>query len=464
MRDEAGLPVQLGDVLAGKYRIERVLGAGAMGVVVAATHMELGELRAIKFMRASLIQDAGAVERFLREARATARLKSRHVAKVHDVGRLETGAPYIVMEHFDGSDLKSLISGRGALPVAEAVHYVREACEAIGEAHAVGIIHRDLKPSNLFLAIEGGARSVKVLDFGVAKLADGAGSDPNAEMTGTAEVLGTPLYMAPEQMRSTRGVDGRADLWSLGVILYRALTGKTPFIGQTTPEVCISVMVDEPLPPSALRADLPIGLDAVVMRCLEKDPGRRFATAGELSEALRPFEAMGDFPAALSGREEITRRSAAEAAALTASETSTARTTTSWSQASASGQGKLPRNRVVLGGAFLVAAVGAAAAAHWLLGSRGTASPASASVTLPTPAAPSAEAAPLANTSPGGAPNPLVEPGPSPSASASASAGAGVGGPLKADPSSSPARPAAPKQPPKPRPAPVEDAFGTSRK
>lgn len=136
MMDDAGLPVQVGDVLAGKYRVESVLGAGAMGVVIAVTHLDLGELRAVKLMRPSLSHDAGAVERFMREARATARLKNRHVAKMHDIGRLSGGDPFIVMEHFEGSDLKSLLTERGALPPAEAVRYVREACEAIGEAHA----------------------------------------------------------------------------------------------------------------------------------------------------------------------------------------------------------------------------------------------------------------------------------------------------------------------------------------
>jgi serine/threonine-protein kinase len=350
------------------------------------------------------------------------------------------------------------------LPAAEAVHYVREACEAIGEAHAAGIIHRDLKPSNLFLANEGGARSVKVLDFGVAKLADAAGSDPNAEMTGTAEVLGTPLYMAPEQMRSTRGVDGRADLWSLGVILYRALTGKTPFTGQTTPEVCISVMVDDPPRPSALRADVPSGLEAVVMRCLAKDPAKRFATASELSEALRPFEAMGE-PLY---REETGRSTAPEAVALTASETSTARTTTSWSQVSASGQGKSPRSLVILGGAFLIAALGAAASAHFLFSSgKEAAAPTEAPAidTTPKAAANAAEAAPISTEIPG-APKPSVDAQPSTSASASAAPGPTTSGPVA---QTSSARAPAPKPlPPRPAPprpaAPVEDAFGTSRK
>lgn len=452
MKDEAGLPVQVGDVLAGKYRVERVLGAGAMGVVVAATHLDLGELRAIKLMRPSLTHDAGAVERFMREARATARLRSRHAAKVHDMGRLPGGAPFIVMEHFEGSDLKSLLAERGALPPSEAVRYVREACEAIGEAHAAGIIHRDLKPSNLFVAIEGGARSVKVLDFGVAKLADGAGSDPNAEMTGTAEVLGTPLYMAPEQMRSTRGVDGRADLWSLGVILYRALTGKSPFSGTTTPEVCISVMVDEPPPPSTLRADLPRGLDAVVMRCLSKEPGKRFATAGELSEALRPFEAPGEV---FMAREELGERTASDA--LPAAETSTARTKTAWSQGS---PGRGEKSRRALVGVFIVAAIGAASARFVFFDSNEASQP----IEIEPAISPSGSASILAV----GSTNPSVEPEPPANASASAPASASASAPASArsvqtqEPSTRP--PSLKPAFSKPRPAPVEDAFGTSRK
>lgn len=462
-------------MLAGKYRVERVLGAGAMGIVAAATHMELGELRAVKFMRASLIQDAGAVERFLREARATARLRNRHVAKVHDVGRLASGAPYIVMEHFEGSDLKSLLAARGALPVREAVHCIRQACEAVGEAHAAGIVHRDLKPSNLFVATEGGAPSVKVLDFGVAKLADAAGSDPNAEMTGTAEVLGTPLYMAPEQMRSTRGVDGRADLWSLGVILYRALTGRTPFTGQTTPEVCISVMVDEPPAPSALRPDLPSDLDSVVMRCLAKDPARRFATAGELSEALRPFENFKEVHAVggLPGREEAGPRSMPEAAALTASETSTGRT--SWSQGSSTAQGRPSRNRILVGSAilFAMAAIGAAASVHWLFGGE----PSAASSTEPSAreaaSAPVKEEPAFSSSAHVGAQNPSVEPSGSAGAAAAAASASASAGPIAGAPSARPPgsfstaqpQPGQKYPPPRPRPpAPVEDAFGTSRK
>jgi serine/threonine-protein kinase len=292
---EGNVPVRVGDVLAGKYRVERVLGAGAMGVVVAARHMELHELQALKFMLPSALGDGEGVERFLREARAAARLKSQHVARVHDVGRLETGAPYIVMEYLEGSDLKALMEQRGPLPVVDTVRYLLQACEALAEAHAAGIIHRDLKPANLFLtAGPGGGACVKLLDFGIAKMPAGA---PGAgEMTGTTALLGTPLYMSPEQMRSTRDVDARTDIWALGVILYRALTGKPPFAGSTLTEICTSVISDQPEPPSRLRPDLPAGLEAVILRCLAKNPAQRFGSIHELGAALMPFAGVGGAP------------------------------------------------------------------------------------------------------------------------------------------------------------------------
>ena len=285
---DVSAPVQIGDILADKYRVDRVLGMGAMGVVVAAMHVDLQEMRAIKFMLPSMLSDAAGVERFLREARAAARLKSQHVAKVHDVGRLATGAPYIVMEYLEGADLKSVLGTRGTLPIPEAVTHLMQACEALAEAHGFGIVHRDLKPANLFITTgPTGAPCAKILDFGIAKV--NAGQGPAMDMTRTTELLGTPLYMSPEQMRSTRNVDARSDLWALGVILYRMLTGKTPFTGSTVTEICSAVIADTPDAPATLRADLPPGLDAIVMRCLEKSPAKRFASAAELSAALAPF-------------------------------------------------------------------------------------------------------------------------------------------------------------------------------
>ncbi|MEP7126948.1 MAG: serine/threonine-protein kinase [Byssovorax sp.] len=286
--------MRIGEILAGKYRVERLLGVGAMGIVVAATHVDLLEVRAIKFMLPSMLGDKEGVERFLREARAVSKLRSRHVATVFDVGRLDTGAPYIVMEHLDGVDLKTLLDRRSVLAPGEAAAYVSEACEALAEAHAAGIVHRDLKPGNLFVATRrDGLPTIKVLDFGIAKMIAASGEAAAMEMTKTTDILGTPLYMAPEQMRSMRNADARSDVWSLGVILYRSLTGKLPFTGNTVTEVCMAVLGDTPARPSALRPDLPPGLDAVVLGCLEKDPARRIGSAAELAIALAPFVVAG---------------------------------------------------------------------------------------------------------------------------------------------------------------------------
>jgi serine/threonine protein kinase len=282
-------PLRPGDLLAGKYRIERTLGEGAMGIVFAARHIDLQELRAIKLMLPSALGDAAGIERFLREARAAVRLRSRYIARVLDIGRTDDGAPFIVMEHLEGSDLRVVLESAGALPVLDAIRYVAQACEGIAEAHAAGIVHRDLKPANLFLAHEpNGEPCIKVLDFGIAKV--GAAADaPALEMTKTAEVIGTPMFMSPEQMRSTRDVDARADVWALGVILFRALTGQAPFHGTTITQLCAAVVADPAPPLSSLRAGLPFGLEAIVFRCLEKDPGRRYANAAELGAALTPF-------------------------------------------------------------------------------------------------------------------------------------------------------------------------------
>lgn len=260
-----------------------------MGIVFAARHIELHELRAIKLMLPSALGDAEGVERFLREARAAVRLRSRHIARVLDIGRADDGAPFIVMEHLEGSDFRAVLESAGVLPVLDAIRYVAQACEGLAEAHAAGIVHRDLKPANLFLTREpNGAPCIKVLDFGIAKIGSAAGA-PALEMTKTSEIIGTPMFMSPEQMRSTRDVDARTDVWALGVILFRALTGQAPFSGTTITQLCAAVVADPAPPPSSLRGGLPFGLEAVILRCLEKDPGRRYANAAELGAALAPF-------------------------------------------------------------------------------------------------------------------------------------------------------------------------------
>jgi serine/threonine-protein kinase len=295
--------VRPGDVLAGRYRVDRVIGVGGMGVVVAATHLELLEPRAIKLMLPRALASGEAVERFLREARASSRLKGERVARVHDVGRLGDGAPFIVMEYLEGQDLGAILKARGAFPVAEAAAYVLQACEALAEAHAHGIVHRDVKPANLFVTTGAdGQAIVKVLDFGVSKLGDTV----EGELTKTDVLLGSPFYMSPEQMDSSRSVDARADVWSLGVILYQLVTGRLPFRGTALTEVVREVLLTRPPPPSEIAPGLPASLDAVVLRCLERDLARRFPDVVALAEALAPF-VPGDGPVLL---ERVTRMSA----------------------------------------------------------------------------------------------------------------------------------------------------------
>jgi len=230
-------------------------------VVAVATHVQLGQAVAIKVLHDELASDATFVTRFLREARACAALRSDHVCRVSDLGTLETGAPYLVMELLDGSDLSRVVAA-GPLPIAVAADYVLQACIALAEAHAIGIVHRDLKPGNLFLTRAG---RIKVLDFGIAK----APKDELA-LTRTAHVLGSPRYMSPEQLRSPRDVDLRTDLWALGVILYELVSQRVPFPAESITELAVKVAVDPPQP-----LDVDPAFRAVVWRCLEKAAGAR---------------------------------------------------------------------------------------------------------------------------------------------------------------------------------------------
>jgi serine/threonine-protein kinase len=283
-------PVREGDVLAGKYRVERVLGVGGMGVVVAATHLQLEERVALKFLVKDALESADAVARFAREARAAVKIKSEHVARVIDVGTLETGAPYMVMEYLEGGDLSQVVHAHGPMPIEDAVEYVLQACEAIAHAHVLGIVHRDLKPANLFLIRRpDGTNAIKVLDFGISKVMPGKGSSSDNAMTRTRAIMGSPLYMSPEQMTSTRDVDGRTDIWALGVILYELLAGQPPFSADTMPQLC-GLILSGPTPSiRTIRANIPAGLDAVLRRCLEKDPVRRYPNIAEFAAALAEF-------------------------------------------------------------------------------------------------------------------------------------------------------------------------------
>jgi eukaryotic-like serine/threonine-protein kinase len=285
--DKPAQAVQPGDVLADKYRVERVLGQGGMGVVVLAEHIELRERVAIKFLLDSPGENAELAERFIREARAAVRIKSEHVVRVIDVGRLPTGAPYMVMEYLEGEDLSQrLLAGR--VPIEDAVDYVIQCCEAMHVAHRSGIVHRDLKPANLFLTQRpDGSALVKVLDFGISKVKSTDAAQ--LSLTHTQTMMGSPLYMSPEQMRSSKDVSPAADIWSLGVILHELISGDVPFTGATFPEVLVQVMSEPPPKLRLLRPEVPAELEAVVLRCLEKHPADRYSSVATLAVALTPF-------------------------------------------------------------------------------------------------------------------------------------------------------------------------------
>jgi eukaryotic-like serine/threonine-protein kinase len=287
----ADLPVREGQVFAGKFRVERFIGDGAMGLVVEATHLGLDERVALKFLRREALSQPEIVARFAREARASVKIKSDHVAKVFDVGAAEDGTPFIVMELLSGSDLCALLEVQKRLDVPEAADYMIQACEGIAEAHARGIIHRDIKPGNLFLARGAGAlKQIKVLDFGISKAALGVGPlDVDLTSLHTTQIMGSPHYMSPEQLRSTRDVDARADIWSLGVVLFELLTGDMPFTATEVTSLIAQILHEPHQRLTALRPDVPAALESVIDRCLAKDPALRFQSAADVAVALLPF-------------------------------------------------------------------------------------------------------------------------------------------------------------------------------
>jgi eukaryotic-like serine/threonine-protein kinase len=289
--------VAAGDVLAGKFRVERILGSGGMGVVVEARHIDLDERVALKLLLPAALEQSDVVARFRREARAAVKIKSEHIARVIDVGSLDDGAPYIVMEYLEGYDLSKPIRQGARLAVPLAVDYILQAAEAIAEAHTMGIVHRDIKPPNLFLTHRAdGSTCIKVLDFGISKVVGGLesagdGETPEATLTHTSVVLGSPRYMAPEQISKPKTVDARADIWGIGATFYRMVTGHPPFEGNTLPEIFAAILMTPkgPVPMHERCPEIPAELDPIIRQCMRINPAERWQNVGDLAAALAPF-------------------------------------------------------------------------------------------------------------------------------------------------------------------------------
>jgi eukaryotic-like serine/threonine-protein kinase len=306
----APLAPREGELIDGKYRVQALIGEGGMSTVVAAHHELLDIQVAVKLLSPSLLTNPRIVGRFLREARAAARLKSEHVARVMDVGQLPDGQPYIVMELLDGEDLEQRIARVGALPIDQAVDFTLQALEAMAHAHARQIVHRDIKPANLFVTQTADGRdAIKVLDFGIAKLADLADDAPPppssrapdsgariGKLTAENQVLGSPIYMAPEQVRMLHDIDARVDIWAIGAILYEMLTGRTAFGGEGLGEIFAGILGRDPPPITDVRPEVPEALVAAVARCLRRDREERFRDVGELAEAIAPFASFDHQP------------------------------------------------------------------------------------------------------------------------------------------------------------------------
>jgi serine/threonine protein kinase len=274
--------------------VEELLGHGGMGLVFAARHLALDERVAIKVLRPAASEHQDALARLQREARILARVRNEHVVRVIDLGQLDDGAPFMVMEHLTGRDLGSLLEEQGRLGVEDAVGYILQALVALAAAHTNGVVHRDLKPENLFCSqAQDGRWLIKVLDFGISRLDRSAQASASASMTGPSAIMGTPLYMSPEQLRDAHAVDARSDIWSIGVVLYELVTGVAPFSGASLGDIAIKIATEPPPPLTGIASPLGSRLEDVLSRCLRKERDERFANVAQLARALEPFGPAG---------------------------------------------------------------------------------------------------------------------------------------------------------------------------
>lgn len=408
-------PIAEGETIAGKYVVGQTLAAGGMGVVCEGRHATLDQRVAIKFLLPDVTRHPEAVERFVREAKAAAKIDSDHVVRVLDVGS-QGDVPYLVMEFLEGIDLEGYIELKGKLAPEVAIDFLCQALEGLALAHEAGIVHRDLKPSNLFLASRGKSRPrVKVLDFGISKVMPAGQADPS--LTSTKSLLGSPGYMSPEQVRSSKNVDTRSDVWSMGVILWEMLSGEKAYDGETLGDIFAKIR-EEPLPAiRRLRPDVSPELEAVVSRCLERDRDRRFADAGSLLEALRELRSPSSEVLSAPVSEAIAARTALGEAATVATDVPdradrpASRTHASWATGDAASSSK--RTLVgVVGAVVVVGAIGG-----WLATRGGTdAKGSAANDAQPTS---TTQAQPQGG---GGAPGPRVVPTEATTASAHPSA------------------------------------------
>jgi eukaryotic-like serine/threonine-protein kinase len=276
----------LGQTLAGKYKIEKLIKTGGMGSVYRGRHVLMDKTVAIKVLRPSLAGDDAVVARFSREAKAASKISHPHAVSVTDFGEAENGVVFLIMEYLDGRTLKEVIVKEGPLPLGRAVEIVRQVAGALDAAHGHGVIHRDLKSENIMLVSHNGDEWAKVLDFGIAKILQPVGSAADAEITQANLVVGTPQYMSPEQCSQSGALDARSDVYSLGIIIHEMLTGRLPFTGESATVVMMKQVQDPP--PSILSAGsaIPVAVDKVIQRALAKQPIDRFQSAGELSAAL----------------------------------------------------------------------------------------------------------------------------------------------------------------------------------